>query len=448
MSAMEIDAPSSKSTKPRTNFAGIRELGVRACGTCVKAKVKCIPNVQKGRCHRCNRLDKACEPSSTPSRRRATHVAQLEQKLDNLVTLLSGPNRGGDEHRSGSSSSPSKSPTASDQPRKTPNPVDRVIETPSIDYTIPNIAVAPSTSPLPYDDYVARTQVYDFGITKQEASFLLLEYRTQQADQLPFVVIPPDATSDSLRRERPMLWKAVMTAASYQNALRQEALGWKLMEEFVSRIMLRAEKSLDLLQALIVHLAWYHYHCVGNPQIQNLLSLARTMALSLGYHRSQTPKGRFKTSANEPESISRQHWESQNLPVTSKTLEEWRAFAGCFFLSALTVPTCRRTMPVYTEHLENVCRTIAQLHEHKTDVFILPLIMVQNVVLKVSTAFADPNMEMGTAPVKMFVDSLHSELRAIKIGLPFDLIEDYTFDACYKVSSFPSQSTDGRNFHT
>lgn len=101
---------------------------------------------------------------------------------------------------------------------------------------------------------------FGFGLERQEAIFLLLEFRTQMAAHFPFVVIPPDTTSENLRLERPMLWKAVMTAASYHKPIRQEAMGWKLMEEFSTRLLLKAEKSLDLLQALLVHLAWLVDH--------------------------------------------------------------------------------------------------------------------------------------------------------------------------------------------
>lgn len=188
-----------------------------------------------------------------------SHVAQLEQKLDTLVSLLSGPNRGEirEEDRSGSSSSPPKSPAAPPQNQRImTSTTNGTMQIQSSVFPLPDFAATSSSTLSPYDTYVTQPQVYNFELENREASFLLLEYRTQQADQLPFVAIPPDTTSQSLRRERPMLWKAVMTAASYQNALRQEALGWKLMEEFASRILLRAEKSLDLLQALLVHLTW------------------------------------------------------------------------------------------------------------------------------------------------------------------------------------------------
>lgn len=77
------------------------------------------------------------------------------------------------------------------------------------------------------------------------------------APQCPYVVIPPGITSEDLRRDRPVLWGAIVTAASYHDPLRQEVLGWKMMEEFSQRLLVKAEKSLDILQALIVHLTWY-----------------------------------------------------------------------------------------------------------------------------------------------------------------------------------------------
>lgn len=98
--------------------------------------------------------------------------------------------------------------------------------------------------------------IFNLGLVPQEAALLLLEYRTLMADQFPFVVVLPDATSESLRKERPVLWGAIMTAASYHNPVRQEALGWKMMEEFSTRLLIKAEKSLDLLQGLLIHLSW------------------------------------------------------------------------------------------------------------------------------------------------------------------------------------------------
>lgn len=91
---------------------------------------------------------------------------------------------------------------------------------------------------------------------EQEAEILLLEFKTKMTEQFPFVVIDSESISQSLYNERPLLWKAIMVAASHGNSDRQMALGANLLEDLTKRLLLKAEKSLDLLQALLVFIAW------------------------------------------------------------------------------------------------------------------------------------------------------------------------------------------------
>lgn len=92
---------------------------------------------------------------------------------------------------------------------------------------------------------------------EQEAQDLLLEFKKTMTEQFPFVVVDPYITSQSLHQERPLLWKAIIIAASHENSYRQMVLGADLMEDLTKRLLLRAEVSLDLLQALLVFIAWY-----------------------------------------------------------------------------------------------------------------------------------------------------------------------------------------------
>lgn len=92
---------------------------------------------------------------------------------------------------------------------------------------------------------------------EQEAETLLLEFKENMTEQFPFVVIHPNSTSKSLHHERPVLWKSIMVAASHQDSDRQMALGANLMEDITTRLLIKAEKSLDLLQALLIFIAWY-----------------------------------------------------------------------------------------------------------------------------------------------------------------------------------------------
>ena len=90
-----------------------------------------------------------------------------------------------------------------------------------------------------------------------EAEELLHEFRTHMSGQFPFVVVAANKTSHALRREKPFLWTSIMTTASHRNMHQQLAMGKELIEEFSTRLLLRAEKNIDLLQGLLVFLAWF-----------------------------------------------------------------------------------------------------------------------------------------------------------------------------------------------
>lgn len=270
-------------------------------------------------------------------------MAQLEQKLDSLVKLFTPAQAEVARAQDRVDRHPSFS-SASVGSASIPHPARDLSETNTNSFRQPSsgsqqtVTVqvqtpGPRTS-VPYDAFLANPLPYDFEIENREAVFLLLEFRMQMATQCPFVVIHPDTTSESLRRKKPMLWKTIMTAALYHHPARQEALGWKLMEEFSTRLLLKAERSLDLLQALLVHLMWYHFHSVSNPQFLNLLALARTLVANLGLCQLPSSKGRPKIWLDGPGGLAR-HYDATDSSLDSTTLEEWRALAGCFFLSAV-----------------------------------------------------------------------------------------------------------------
>jgi hypothetical protein len=181
-------------------------------------------------------------------------VALLERKLDSLVTLLTASKDDNKNAQRDSSKSPSRS---LERFLEIHNP-EGIPEADTWSQSAPpaNPSFVPGSSNSQSSAFAPHPPAPGFDIGRQDEALLLLEFRTQMAPQFPFVVIPPDATSESLRRERPMLWRSIVVAASYHNPQRQIALGWKLMEEFSTRILLKAEKSLDLLQALLVHVAW------------------------------------------------------------------------------------------------------------------------------------------------------------------------------------------------
>jgi hypothetical protein len=69
----------------------------------------------------------------------------------------------------------------------------------------------------------------------------------------------------------------------------------------------------------------------------NLLSLAKSLVTNLGYHRTRSVKDRRKDLIEGPDGLPSTKQIRETSFLDSKTLEEWRALAGCFFFSVLYV---------------------------------------------------------------------------------------------------------------
>lgn len=73
----------------------------------------------------------------------------------------------------------------------------------------------------------------------------------------PFAYIQPQQYAEEVRQQRPFLFLAILAAASYDNMPLQKALGKEVKQTISTRMVINGEMSLDLLQELLIHLAWY-----------------------------------------------------------------------------------------------------------------------------------------------------------------------------------------------
>jgi hypothetical protein len=102
-----------------------------------------------------------------------------------------------------------------------------------------------------YDHVVPRL------VSTSSAERLLLRFTTAMTPHFPFVVLPLNASLDTLQQERPLLLLAILAAAAYDDIALQRRLG-KEITQTITYIMLHGTAmSLEILQALLVHLAWY-----------------------------------------------------------------------------------------------------------------------------------------------------------------------------------------------
>ena len=92
----------------------------------------------------------------------------------------------------------------------------------------------------------------------EKANNLLDTFRTLLTARFPFVCIPHKQTAEELKQQEPFLLLAILAAASYEDMPLQRALGKKVKQAISIRmILLNGEISFDLLQGLMVYIAWW-----------------------------------------------------------------------------------------------------------------------------------------------------------------------------------------------
>jgi hypothetical protein len=97
--------------------------------------------------------------------------------------------------------------------------------------------------------------ITDLGLSPVVLEHLLDRFRGMSS-YFPFVRLPNSCTAASMAEDRPFLLLAAVTAASSKYCHIQDALNRQFKEYLSQRVVMAGEKDLDLLQGLLVHLAW------------------------------------------------------------------------------------------------------------------------------------------------------------------------------------------------
>lgn len=202
-------------------------------------------------------------------------VAQLEQKLDDLATLLASA-------RKTPSSNDEQSPNPGSRSRSPVPQISQDIDSPvslqqgfqfheielreglsstlvSIDP--PRFQKTPATTnSQPSTTWAALShspQALALDPDNSEAENLLDTFRTECVLYSPLIYIPPNKTARQVQQDTPFLWKVIVAITSSGTPARQSALCTKIMEEICTRLLLKSEKTLELLQGILLFTAWY-----------------------------------------------------------------------------------------------------------------------------------------------------------------------------------------------
>jgi hypothetical protein len=198
--------------------------------------------------------------------------------------------------------------------------------------------------------------VVDRGIlTMPLAHELLMRYVNQMCPHLPGVVLPLGVTAAELRASKPILFLSVMAAASSEMPNLQRVLTKEMMLMFADRIIVRGNKSLELVQALQISVIWYWPpERFEELKFYQMVHIAAVMAIEIGLGRKKAARGGFRKHISHawPDHPLRKHH-----PPDPTTLEARRAWLTCYFMAtntsmALHRPNLIRWTPFVAECMD------------------------------------------------------------------------------------------------
>lgn len=146
-------------------------------------------------------------------------------------------------------------------------------------------------------------------------------FRRSFVNYFPFVVVLPTVTVETLRYDNPFPFLCIMAVTSFEDPILQRRLGQEIKKQICDRLVMGMEVSTDLLQGLLVFVAWYHYFCVpGKHQYFLMLHLCVNMCHELRLDLNEKGKRGLEEAQTQGK---------------AQTPAEMRALLGTYCLSSM-----------------------------------------------------------------------------------------------------------------
>ncbi|KAF9629092.1 hypothetical protein BFW01_g10295 [Lasiodiplodia theobromae] len=245
-----------------------------------------------------------------------------------------------------------------------------------------------SPEPQPVSSSNLNEDVIDAGLVSAAQADVLVEiFRMRMTPHFPFVVVPAHVSAAQLRIERPFLFLAVLAVTSFDDSSVQRQLGQRLKQAVSELILSIGALTFDVLQGLLVYLAWSHYH--ARPRLYSqYLQLAVSIVIDLRLDRS--PPAAWKTNVG-----SQRNPHAEPAPPL-RSAEEQRAAAGCFYLCSTIAKLLQKlnTMP-YSDYIAECCLSLANHPEAPTDKYLYHIVQLQHIMESTDFLSAQQQQPVG-----------------------------------------------------
>lgn len=342
---------------------------LRTCQTCFHAKIKCVKTQDSGVCDRCLRLKKSCV------------FAQSKRRIQ--------PRPGG------RISGPIVRGSSNEQ-----QPSTRLNQQPGIQQD--------SSEKAHGDD--ACCPFLSGGLTLERGQELLDLFRTRMSAHFPFVLVSSHGFVQSLNKERPALCLAILTVASYDSPPMQQALGERFNQLVCKRLATGQFASIELLQGLLIHLAWAQYQPTPKRYSQ-YLGLAISIVSDLRIDQPMNTKFWGVGSGKDNNGLD---WGP----------DETRALLGTYYLaSSLEVLLQKSKTLGYKSYYLQRCQQLSMQSTEPTDKYLPLIIHAQRIIEAMNDTWAG-NADSGPFPsLKASIEELRHEIMNLKASIVFPLNE-------------------------
>lgn len=253
----------------------------RACIACRRMKTRCEVDEALGNaCKLCIRTRRQCVMQTLPRRRKrktTDRVTDLEKKIEQLTSLLAATEAGSNDPtpKSGHDGS-----APSDSDTKPSTLIDQALNDGLIDW---------HTACIAFD-----------------------RYKFQMSRYLPFVVFAADTEAATVKQHQPLLFYAIIVAAtSSMHSSSKQELRDLISKDLALRVHYQGERSLELIQCLLVLLSYYaRAKHMKELNFNQMVHTAATMGLDVGLgRRSHKPWSTQVPGEHQLESLaSRRAW--------------------------------------------------------------------------------------------------------------------------------------------
>lgn len=238
-------------------------------------------------------------------------------------------------------------------------------------------------SPPPYSP---DSDVVDRGIiSMNDANQLFQSYNENLVPHYPGVVFPTELTAEELRTMKPTLFLSVIAAAAAKTDSRlYSILNSEVLSAYAHRTVIRGEKSLELVQAMIVTSIWYFPPGkYAQLKFYEYIHMAATMALDIGLGKNPKPSRNRRGVTSDTENGM-----SEVLDETE--LEKRRTFLVCYLISTAVSISMRRPNMLRWNSWIGDCLESLEQHPQasKHDHLLSAWVRILKITEEVGTSFA------------------------------------------------------------